>query len=94
MIAVAVTLLVAAAVLAAGLATVRILRGPTHADRIVALDIFLAAAIALAVAASLATGRTVFLDVAIGLALVGFVATVGWARLLERSPRRPSGERR
>ncbi len=87
MTSVAVMFLVVAAILAALVATVRILRGPTHADRIVALDIFLAAAIALAVAASLGTGRTVFLDVAIGLALVGFVATIGWARLLERSPR-------
>ncbi|WP_431194485.1 monovalent cation/H+ antiporter complex subunit F [Pseudomonas aeruginosa] len=41
--------------------------------------------VALCVAASLATRRTVFLDVAIGLALVGFVGTVGWARLIERS---------
>lgn len=79
--------LVLGALLAAGLAMWRILVGPTHADRIVALDIFLAGAIALAVAASLATARTVFLDVAIGLALVGFVATIGWARLVERSPR-------
>jgi multicomponent Na+:H+ antiporter subunit F len=83
----ATTLLVLGALLAAVLAAWRILTGPTHADRIVALDIFLAAAIALAVAASLATARTVFLDVAIGLALVGFVATVGWARLVERAPR-------
>lgn len=83
----AVGLLVAGAVAAAALATVRIIAGPTHADRVVALDIFLAAAIALAVAASLATARTVFLDVAIGLALVGFVATIGWARLVQRAPR-------
>lgn len=88
----AVILLVIGAVAAAGLASLRILGGPTHADRVVALDIFLAAAIALAVAASLATGRTVFLDVAIGLALVGFVATIGWARLVQRAPRQPTSE--
>ncbi|HSM22897.1 MAG TPA: monovalent cation/H+ antiporter complex subunit F, partial [Rubrivivax sp.] len=82
MIEAATLLLTAGALLAAVLATVRIVAGPTHADRVVALDIFLAAAIALAVAASLASGRTVFLDVAIGLALVGFVATIGWARLI------------
>ncbi len=87
MIAAAVTLLVVGALAAAVLATVRIVGGPTHADRVVALDIFLAAGIALAVAAALATARTVFLDVAIGLALVGFVATIGWARLVERAPR-------
>jgi hypothetical protein len=48
---------------------------------------FLAAAVALCVGASLATARTVFLDVAIGLALVGFVATVGWARLVDKGGR-------
>jgi multicomponent Na+:H+ antiporter subunit F len=83
--AMAIGWLVAAAMLAAALAGIRLFVGPTHADRVVALDIFLAAAIALAVAASLGTGRTVFLDVAIGLALVGFVATIGWARLVERA---------
>ena len=83
----AIVLLVLAAVLAIGLATLRMVKGPRDADRIVALDIFLAAAIALCIGASLVTGRTVFLDVAIGLALVGFVATVGWARLVDRGGR-------
>lgn len=89
LVALASLVLVLAALLATGLATLRIVRGPRHADRVVALDIFLAAAVALCVAASLATGRTVFLDVAIGLALAGFVATIGWALLIERSPRGP-----
>lgn len=78
-------LLAILALLAALLAAWRLAVGPTQADRVVALDILLAAAIALAIAAALVTGRTVFLDVAIGLALVGFVATLGWARLVERS---------
>lgn len=81
----ATTVLVVASLLALGLACVRIVRGPTNADRIVALDIFLAAGVALAVAASLLTQRTVFLDVAIGLALVGFVGTIGWARLVQQA---------
>ena len=84
-----VPLLVTGCLLALGLATVRLLKGPTSADRIVALDIFLAASVALCVAASLATARTVFLDVAIGVALVGFVGTVGWARLVDRSADEP-----
>lgn len=84
-ISLATSALVTCALLATLLATVCILRGPYHADRVVALDIFLAAAVALCIAASLATGRTVYLDAAIGLALVGFVATVGWARLIQRS---------
>jgi multicomponent Na+:H+ antiporter subunit F len=85
MIAWATTALVIASLLALALASVRLVRGPTDADRIVALDIFLAAGVALAVAASLLTARTVFLDVAIGLALVGFVGTIGWARLVQQA---------
>jgi len=77
-------MVVLGALVATALATWRLVRGPTHADCIVALDIFLAAAVALCVAASLYTSRTVFLDVAIGLALVGFVATIGWARLVDK----------
>ena len=89
-----VALLTACAVLAAGIATLRIVLGPQHADRVVALDIFLAAAVVLCVAAALRTGRTEFLDVGIGLALVGFVATIGWARLIEGTAgrRRSGGE--
>ncbi|MDP3423472.1 MAG: monovalent cation/H+ antiporter complex subunit F [Burkholderiaceae bacterium] len=81
----ATVLLVIASLLALAIAGVRMVRGPTDADRIVALDIFLAAGIALSVAASLLTERTVFLDVGIGLALVGFVGTIGWARLVQRA---------
>lgn len=87
-----VSLLVLCALVASVLATARIVKGPTHADRVVALDILLAAGVALCVAASLATSRTVFLDVGIGLALVGFVATIGWARLIDRAPRETTGE--
>jgi len=84
------TVLIAAAVLAMALAFVRLLKGPTHADRVVALDVILAATLALAVAATRATGRELFLDVAIGLALVGFVATIAWARLIDAQRRRES----
>lgn len=84
MMSLAIGVLVLGSLIAVALATVRIVQGPTHADRIVALDILMASAIALCIAASLYTDRTVYLDVAIGLALVGFVATVGWARLLDK----------
>ena len=88
---IAIMVLALAAALALGV--LRFLRGPDDADRVIALDILFAAAIGLCVAAALASGRVLFLDVAIGLALVGFVATVAWARMIERrtdSERRPS----
>lgn len=62
----------------------RLLRGPTGADRVIALDLLFAIAVVLCICAALASGSTGFLDVAIGLALVGFVATIAWARLIER----------
>jgi len=79
------TWIVVAAGLAITLAIVRILRGPSAADRVVALDIVFSASIALVVAMALLTGRVLFLDIALGLALVGFVATVVWARVVERA---------
>ncbi len=86
MIGAATLALVVCSLAAAGLAATRMIAGPTHADRIVALDIFLAAGVALCVAASLIVERSVFIDVGVGLALVGFVATIGWTRLPLRSP--------
>lgn len=86
----AVLALTLCALLAIALAALRLIRGPGHADRVVALDIFLASAVVLTVAAALHTGRHEFLDVGIGLALVGFVGTLSLARLVEQG----RGERR
>jgi len=61
----------------------RLLAGPTDADRVVGLDLLFAVAIVQSLLAALASGRTVYLDVAIGLTVVGFVATLAWARLIQ-----------
>lgn len=74
-------------VLAAGASALmgfyRLLTGPTRTDRVVGLDILFSVAIVLSLIAAQASGRTVYLDVAIGLALVGFVATLAWSRLIQ-----------
>jgi multicomponent Na+:H+ antiporter subunit F len=61
----------------------RLLAGPTATDRVVGLDILFAVAIILSLIAAWVSGRTVYLDVAIGLALVSCVATLSWARLIQ-----------
>lgn len=61
----------------------RLLIGPTRTDRVVALDLLFSVAIVLGLIAAWVSGRTVYLDVAIGLALVGFVAILAWARLIQ-----------
>lgn len=62
----------------------RIFRGPTAADRIAALDaldLILALALTLY---SLYTGRGIYLDIALVVALLGFVGTVFVGRYIER----------
>lgn len=73
--------------LAAAPAFWRLLKGPTAADRVVALDLLFALAVAFCLLAALASGRQEFIDIAIGLALTGFVATLAWSRLVEKEER-------
>ena len=79
-------LLIAAIVLVA-LAIVllyRIFRGPTAADRIAALDAMdLIVSLAMALY-SLYSGRGIYLDIALVLALLGFIGTTFVGRYIER----------
>ena len=62
----------------------RILRGPTAADRIAALDALdLVVSLAMALY-SLYTGRGIYLDIALVLALLGFIGTTFVGRYIER----------
>ena len=62
----------------------RVFRGPTAADRIAALDAMdLTLALAMALY-SLYSGRGIYLDIALVLALLGFVGTVFVGRYIER----------
>jgi multicomponent Na+:H+ antiporter subunit F len=72
---------------ALALAAWRMLRGPGVADRFVAFDMLTAVAVAFSALAAVATGRSGFLDVALVLSLVNFVATAAFAIFLERKDR-------
>ena len=61
----------------------RMLRGPSYADRFVALDMLTGLAVAMGALTMAATGRREFLDVALGLAIFGFVGTGALAAFLE-----------
>lgn len=54
-------------------------RLPGTANRVVAVDVLSACALAACLVAAARTGHTAFLDVALGFALVAFLATVCWA---------------
>ncbi len=69
-------------------AVVRLVRGPTLADRVLALDMLVTVGIGFIAVITVRTGYGQYLDVAIGLGLVGFLATVAFARyILTRGPR-------
>lgn len=71
-------------ILGVTLAAIRLVRGPTLADRIVALDAMTVQLVSFGGLAALQAANAGFLDVAVVLALVGFLATVCLARYLER----------
>jgi multicomponent Na+:H+ antiporter subunit F len=78
------------ALLALGIAAARLIRGPTQADRVVALDVVFSATIVLVASMAMASGWPLFLDLGLGLAAVGFVAAIVWARLIKKSAGGPS----
>jgi multicomponent Na+:H+ antiporter subunit F len=66
------------------LAVVRLIRGPSLPDRVVALDLISILVAAATAIYAVGTGQAVFLDVAIILALIAFLGTVAFARYIEK----------
>ena len=62
----------------------RVIKGPTLPDRIVALDMLVAIAIGFIAVIAIRTGFNLYIDIAIALGLVGFLATVAFARFVLR----------
>lgn len=60
----------------------RIIKGPTLPDRILGLDMLVAIAIGFIAVIGIKTGYALYIDVAIALGLVGFLATVAFARFI------------
>lgn len=82
-------ILILVALICAG---IRIIRGPSSADRVVALDllgVLGVAAVGLAVSIS---GSPAFIDIALGVALVGFLTAVAFAAFIENGSIREEDE--
>lgn len=81
------SLLLTAAMLTAAflLAFVRLVRGPSVPDRVVALDMIAVVVVAIVATYNVAADRPALFDAAIVLALVAFLGTVAFARYVERS---------
>lgn len=61
---------------------IRIVIGPTLPDRVLGLDMLVAAAIGYIAVIGIKTGFALYVDIAIALGLVGFLATVAFARFI------------
>ncbi len=65
------------------LSTLRMIKGPSMADRAVALDTFTVISISLIVLIACLSGRVIFLDVGMVYAILSFIGVVAVARYLE-----------
>jgi len=62
----------------------RFLKGPSTPDRVVALDLLITTGISIIATFSILTDKAVFLDIAMILALIGFLGTVAFSYYLEK----------
>jgi multicomponent Na+:H+ antiporter subunit F len=69
------------------LAFVRLARGPSLPDRVVALDLISVITVGFIAAYAIDTGQRVFFDAALVVALIAFLGTVAFARYIERRER-------
>ncbi len=66
------------------LAFIRMIKGPSSADRVVALDVMTIISISLIVFLALILQRSIYVDIALVYGLISFVGVVAIARYLER----------
>jgi multicomponent Na+:H+ antiporter subunit F len=78
------TIAFAALAVAAALFLLRLVRGPSLADRIISLDALLGVVVSGIAVFAARTGSGIFLDALVVAALLGFVGTVTVARFIER----------
>lgn len=87
MIAAASTVAFGLLILAFLLAFIRLLRGPSLPDRVVALDLMATLAVGFIAVYALATDEPLYVDLAMVLALVAFLGTVAFAHYIEKGGR-------
>jgi multicomponent Na+:H+ antiporter subunit F len=63
---------------------VRFLKGPSIADRVIALDLLITIGIGIIAVYSIISNQPTFLDIAMILALIAFLGTVAFSYYLER----------
>ncbi|MBN2866140.1 MAG: hypothetical protein JXK16_09050 [Thiotrichales bacterium] len=70
----------------------RLLVGPSMTDRIIGLDLIFAIGVLFCLLSAWINQNSLYLDVAIGLALTGFIATLAWSKLIQQHKQQPNLE--
>jgi len=71
-------------VLAMGCAVYRLVRGPRAQDRVLGLDALYVAGMLLLLTLGIRSGSTIYFEMALAIALLGFVSTAALAKFLMR----------
>jgi multicomponent Na+:H+ antiporter subunit F len=66
------------------LALIRVVRGPSLPERVVALDLMAPLGVGIIISYAMLTGRAVFIDIAIVVALISFLGTIAFSNYIER----------
>lgn len=77
-------IVLAGLMVSAVLTLLRLLRGPSLADRVISIDVLLLLLVGGIAVQAARTGEAIFVIAAVVAALIGFVATVTVARYIER----------
>jgi multicomponent Na+:H+ antiporter subunit F len=82
-------LAITAFIVTAACGTVRLLRGPGLADRVIALDVILISLMGAIAVRAAETADTIYVDLLVVIAIVGFTATVASSRFIEHESTQP-----
>jgi multicomponent Na+:H+ antiporter subunit F len=63
---------------------IRLFKGPTIVDRVIALDLLITIGVSIITAYSISTQQSTFMDVAMILALIAFLSTIAFSYYLEK----------
>ena len=74
--------------LSVALSFVRLVRGPSLPDRVVALDLMTTLGIAVIGVYAIAIDEAIFIDIAVVVALISFLATIAFAYFVQRRTQR------
>jgi len=94
MIPVSTAITIAMALTVVGLicACIRLILGPSRADRVVSLDLLTILLVAIAAQLAILYDVAAYLDLGLAIGLIGFLATVAFARYIESSPSKTPSE--